>query len=176
MAGYVDHVIEQARWILQAQNVANMHTTPPLLEAIARNDADVDLINEKIRWLLLSGAHVDSDTLDVLRDIFPDTTITMAFGSTMILSQAIHSHCSRPTVPPSLSILGRPTSSSGWSILTPERPVPYGERGQIVMNHISKGMFIPNNVERDSAIRLRWTRGADRRLGRRGQAGRGLRG
>jgi hypothetical protein len=32
--------------------------------------------------------------------------------------------------------------------------VPYGERGQVVMNHISKGMFIPNNLERDSAVRL----------------------
>ena len=32
--------------------------------------------------------------------------------------------------------------------------VPYGERGQVVMNHISKGMFIPNNLERDTAIRL----------------------
>ena len=70
VAGYVEHVVEQARWILQTQNVANMHITPPLLEAVARNDADVDLINDKIRWLLLSGAHVDSDTLDVLRDMF----------------------------------------------------------------------------------------------------------
>ncbi len=33
-------------------------------------------------------------------------------------------------------------------------PVPHGERGQIVMNHLSKGMFIPNNLERDSAIRM----------------------
>jgi hypothetical protein len=32
--------------------------------------------------------------------------------------------------------------------------VPYGERGQVVMNHISKGMFIPNNLERDTAVRL----------------------
>ena len=31
--------------------------------------------------------------------------------------------------------------------------VPYGQRGQVVMHHISKGMFIPNNLERDSAIR-----------------------
>ena len=85
VAGYVDHVIEQARWILQTQSVANMHTTPPLLDAIARSDVDVDLINRKIRWLLLSGAHVDADTLDVLRDIFPNTTITMAFGSTIFL-------------------------------------------------------------------------------------------
>ena len=58
-------------------------STPSLAATV-----DVDLINRKIRWLLLSGAHVDADTLDVLRDIFPNTTITMAFGSTMILSQA----------------------------------------------------------------------------------------
>jgi hypothetical protein len=32
--------------------------------------------------------------------------------------------------------------------------LPYGWRGQVVMHHISKGMFIPNNLERDSAIRV----------------------
>jgi len=32
--------------------------------------------------------------------------------------------------------------------------VPYGARGQVVMNHVSKGMFIPNNLERDTAIRI----------------------
>ena len=176
MAAYVDHVTEQARWILQAQNVANMHTTPPLLDAIARNDTDVDLINQKIRWLLLSGAHVDSDTLDVLRDIFPETTITMAFGSTMILSQAstrvlVETDC------PSLAFDPRTPYVVFW-VVDPDtgETVPYGERGQVVMNHISKGMFIPNNVERDSAIRLARARGADRRLGRRGQAGRDVRG
>lgn len=153
VAGYVDHVIEQARWILQTQNVANMHTTPPLLDAIARNDADVDLVNKKIRWLLLSGAHVDVDTLAVLRDIFPETTITMAFGSTMILSQAatriVETDC------PSF-IFDPRTPYVVFRVVDPDthETVPCGERGQIVMNHISKGMFIPNNVERDSAVRL----------------------
>jgi hypothetical protein len=32
--------------------------------------------------------------------------------------------------------------------------VPYGQLGQVVMNHVSKGMFLPNNVERDMAIRM----------------------
>jgi hypothetical protein len=32
--------------------------------------------------------------------------------------------------------------------------VPYGARGQVVMNHISKAMFLPNNLERDTAIRV----------------------
>jgi hypothetical protein len=40
--------------------------------------------------------------------------------------------------------------------------VPYGERGQVVMNHISKGMFIPNNLERDTAIRMN---GPDNQIG-----------
>lgn len=153
VAGYVDHVIEQARWILQTQNVANMHTTPPLLEAIARNDGDVDLINQKIRWLLLSGAHVDADTLDLLRDIFPNTTITMAFGSTMILSQATTRVTDNDC--PSFAFDPRTPYVVFW-VVDPGtgETVPYGERGQVVMNHISKGMFIPNNLERDSAIRL----------------------
>ena len=72
VAAYVDHVVEQARFILETQYVANLHATPPLLEAIARDDALVDLVNEKIRYLLLSGAHVDMDTLDVLRDDLPE--------------------------------------------------------------------------------------------------------
>jgi hypothetical protein len=32
--------------------------------------------------------------------------------------------------------------------------VPNGEGGQVVMNHVSKGMLLPNNLERDTAIRI----------------------
>ena len=150
VAAYIDHVIEQAVFILQTQNVANLHTTPPLLEAIARNDAVVDLVNEKIRYLLLSGAHVDADTLDLLRDIFPNTTITMAFGSTMVLSQAI----TRTTDDHTFVFDPRTPYVVFW-VVDPDtgEQVPYGQLGQVVMNHISKGMFIPNNLERDMAIR-----------------------
>jgi hypothetical protein len=38
--------------------------------------------------------------------------------------------------------------------------VPYGDRGQVVMNHVSKGMFIPNNLERDTAVRVRGPEGS----------------
>ncbi|MGZ6780327.1 MAG: phenazine antibiotic biosynthesis protein, partial [Mycobacterium sp.] len=138
VGAYVEHVVEQARCILETQSVVNMHATPPLLEAIARNDSDVDLINEKIRWLLLSGAHVDLDTLDVLRDIFPDTTITMSFGSTMILSQAATREMSTGAF-----VFDPRTPYVVFRVIDPEtgESVAYGQRGQIVMNHISKGMF-----------------------------------
>lgn len=151
VAAYVEHVIDQTAVILQTQNVANMHTTPPLLEAIARHDRVVDLINAKVGYLLLSGAHVDADTLDLLRDMFPRTTITMAFGSTMVLSQAV----TEITDDGSFVFHPRTPYVVFWVIDpdTGER-VPYGERGQVVMNHVSKGMFIPNNLERDTAVRL----------------------
>jgi phenylacetate-coenzyme A ligase PaaK-like adenylate-forming protein len=151
VAAYVDHVIDQAVFILQTQNVANLHATPPMLEAIARDDKVVDLVNEKIRYLLLSGAHVDADTIDVLRDIFPNTTITMAFGSTMILSQAV----TRIVDDESFVFDPRTPYVVFW-VVDPDtgEQVPYGQLGQVVMNHISKGMFIPNNLERDRAIRM----------------------
>jgi phenylacetate-coenzyme A ligase PaaK-like adenylate-forming protein len=151
VAAYIDHVIDQAVFVLRTQNVANLHTTPPLLEAIARNDQVVDLVNDKIRYLLLSGAHVDADTLDLLRGIFPATTITMAFGSTMVLSQAV----TRTTDGDTFVFDPRTPYVVFW-VLDPEtgEQVPYGRQGQVVMNHISKGMFIPNNLERDLAIRM----------------------
>jgi len=149
---YVEHVIEQARHVLRTQNVANLHTTPPLLEALARDDHTVHLVNEKIRYVLLSGAHVDADTLDLFREIFPDTAITMVFGSTMILSQAI----TRTGGDCGSFVFDPRTPYVVFWVLDPDTGdhVPYGQRGQVVMNHLSKGMFIPNNLERDSAVRL----------------------
>jgi hypothetical protein len=152
VSGYVDHLIEQAVHILQTQDVANLHTTPPLLEAIARNDLVANLVNEKIRFTLLSGAHVDLDTLDLLREIFPNTAITMVFGSTMILSQAV----TRQDSDGDPFVFDPRTPYVVFSVVDPDTggEVPYGQRGQVVMNHISKGMFLPNNLERDSALRM----------------------
>ena len=152
VTAYVDHLVEQAVHVLQTQHVANLHTTPPLLEAMARNDDVVKLVNEKIRFMLLSGAHVDVDTLDLLRGIFPNTMITMAFGSTMILSQAI----TRRNDGDDRFVFHPRSPYAIFSVVDPDTgdEVPYGQRGQVVMNHISKGMFLPNNLERDSAIRM----------------------
>ncbi|AMW20428.1 phenazine antibiotic biosynthesis protein [Mycobacteroides chelonae] len=158
VSGYVEHVLEQARFVLQTQRVANLHTSPPLLGAIARDDAMVDLVNQKIRYILISGAHVDLDTLDLLREIFPTAEIAMAFGSTMILSQA------RTRVDGDAFVFDPRSPYVVFWVIDPDTGecVPYGERGQVVMNHISKGMFIPNNLERDTAIRRN---GPDNQIG-----------
>jgi phenylacetate-coenzyme A ligase PaaK-like adenylate-forming protein len=158
VAAYVDHVVEQARFVLQTQSVANLHATPPLLEAIARDDDLVDLVNQKIRYILLSGAHVDVDTLDLLRSIFPSTSISVVFGSTMILSQA----ATRLGADGASFVFDPRSPYVVFWVIDPDtgEQVPHGERGQVVMNHVSKGMFIPNNLERDTAIRVQGPPGA----------------
>lgn len=152
VSAYLDHLVEQAVWVLRTQDVANLHTTPPLFEAIARNDDAARLVTENIRYVLLSGAHVDIDTLDLLRGIFPNTAITMVFGSTMILSQAV----TRGDPDGGPFVFDPRTPYVVFSVVNPDTgdEVPYGQRGQVLMHHISKGTFIPNNLERDSAIRM----------------------
>ena len=157
VAAYVDHVVDQARFILETQSVANLHATPPLLEALARDDALVDLVNEKIQYVLLSGAHVDLDTYDVLREVFPGAAIATVFGSTMILSQA-----ATRIADDGVAVFDPRSPYVVFWVIDPDTgaEVPYGERGQVVMNHVSKGTFIPNNLERDTAVRVRGPEGS----------------
>jgi hypothetical protein len=69
----------------------------------------------------------------------------------MILSQAI----TRPVGDGSFVFDPRSPYVVLW-VIDPDTgaQVSHGGRGQVVMNHLSKGMFIPNNLERDTAVRV----------------------
>jgi phenylacetate-coenzyme A ligase PaaK-like adenylate-forming protein len=152
-AAYVDHIVDQAGFILRTQDVTLMTTTPPLLQAIARHDDLVDVINEKVARIQVGGAHLDEDTRAILRVIFPNVKLYNVYGSTMILGGTTNRPASSEDDP---VIHDGQSPYITFSVIDPAtgRPVPYGERGQVVMNHISKSMFLPNNLERDTAIRV----------------------
>lgn len=153
VASYVDHLVAQARYVLDSQDVSVIMTTPPLLAAMAKDDALVDAINAKVALLKVGGAQLDEDTRLLFADIFPKARLLDVYGSTMVLGQA-HT---RPILQ-----VDDPVVFDGHSpyltftVVDPEtrERVPYGERGQVVMNHVSKSMFVPNNLERDTAIRV----------------------
>jgi phenylacetate-coenzyme A ligase PaaK-like adenylate-forming protein len=152
-AAYVEHVVEQVEFILRTQDITLLTTTPPLLQAIARHDDLVDVINDKVARIQLGGAHLDADTRDILRDTFPNIQLDNMYGSTMILGTA-RTRDSISKDDPDIHDAYSPYIT--FSVIDPEsgRPVSYGERGQVVMNHISKAMFLPNNLERDTAVRV----------------------
>jgi phenylacetate-coenzyme A ligase PaaK-like adenylate-forming protein len=150
---YVDHLVDQAAHVLTSQDVSIMMTTPPLLTAMARRDDLIDAINDKVALVKLGGAHLDEDTRLLFADILPNTHLLNVYGSTMVLGQA-HTRSGTSVDDPVIHDGRSPYIT--FFVVDPDtgEQVPYGERGQVVMHHVSRSMFIPNNLERDTAIRL----------------------
>jgi phenylacetate-coenzyme A ligase PaaK-like adenylate-forming protein len=151
---YAEHLIDQAAFVLQTQDIGALWSTPPLLERLARRDDLVELVRENVQVIGWGGAHMDVDTRQLYRtEIFPGLTIIGTYGSTMILGGASERPGLTDEDP---CIFDPPSPYITFSVVEPDsgRAVPYGERGQVVMNHVSKSFLLPNNLERDLATRM----------------------
>jgi hypothetical protein len=151
---YLDHLLDQAEQVISTQTLSYLIATPPLLEAIACRRPLAEYLNQTLEMITWGGTYMDVDTLDYLKDsVFPDVTITASYGSTMILSDT--------KARENQDYNGSPVFDSYapyvlLEAIDPENgmPVPYYERGQVVMHHLSKFAFFPNILERDTAVRL----------------------
>jgi phenylacetate-coenzyme A ligase PaaK-like adenylate-forming protein len=151
---YAEHLIDQAAFLLETQEIAILMSTPPLLERLARRDDLVALVRQKVEAIQWGGAHMDADTRHLYRtEVFPGVKLFGQYGSTMILGGAAE----RVGLTDDDPCVFDPFSPYiTFSVVDPEtgQPVPYGERGQVVMNHVSKSFLLPNNLERDMATRI----------------------
>lgn len=151
---YAEHLVDQAAFILRGQDIGALHLTPPLLERLARRDDLVELVNEKVRAIRWGGARMDPDSRSLYRtEIFPNTTLAGNYGSTMILGFAGERAGLSDSDPCTFDPLSPYVT---FSVVNPEtlEPVGYGERGQVIVNHVSKSFLLPNNLERDTALRM----------------------
>jgi hypothetical protein len=152
---YAEHLIDQAAFVLLSQDIGVLTSTPPLLERLARRDELVELVRQRVQMIQWGGAHMDADTRQLLRtEVFPGVAIVGGYGSTMILGGATE----RLGLSDDDPCIFDPYSPyiTFW-VVDPKtgRKVAYGERGQVVMNHVSKSFLLPNNLERDMATRVR---------------------
>jgi phenylacetate-coenzyme A ligase PaaK-like adenylate-forming protein len=141
--------------VLETQDVGVLWSTPPLLERLARRDELVELVREKVQAIGWGGAHMDADTRQLYRaEVFPGVMLDGNYGSTMVLGAAPERLGLTDEDP---CIFDPPSPYITFSVVEPDtgRKVPYGERGQVVMNHVSKSFLLPNNLERDMATRIR---------------------
>lgn len=151
---YTEHIIDQAASVLQTQDVNVLTITPPLLEKLARRPELVELVRQKILLISWGGTHMDADTRHLYRtEVFPGIMIHGGYGSTMVLGGSVERSGLTGDDP---CIFDPFSPYVTFSVVDPQtrQDVPFGERGQVLMNHVSKGMFIPNNLERDTAIRI----------------------
>lgn len=156
VSAYVDHIVEQAAWVLESQNVSTLRVTAPVLARLAADERLSELIRQKIRYIGWGGTQLDPDTRYLYRtEIFPEATLRGAYGTTMALGgggRERHGldHDDPCVYDPNLS------PYVTLNVVDPEshEPVPVGERGQLVVHHVSRSFFLPNNAERDYATRI----------------------
>jgi phenylacetate-coenzyme A ligase PaaK-like adenylate-forming protein len=151
---YAEHLIDQAEFVLETQDVGMLMSTPPLLERLARREHLVELVREKVRGIAWGGAHMDADTRQLYRtEVFPGLLLDGGYGSTMVLGGATERLGLTDDDP---CVFDPFSPYITFAVVDPDtgRPVPYGERGQVVMNHVSRSFLLPNNLERDMATRI----------------------
>jgi phenylacetate-coenzyme A ligase PaaK-like adenylate-forming protein len=151
---YAEHLIDQAAFVLGTQDIGGLMCTPPLLERLARREDLVELVRRKVQAIQWTGAHMDADTRFLYRtEVFPDIDLGGLYGSTMILGVAQERLGLGADDP---CVFDAPSPCITFSVVDPEtrEAVAYGQRGQVVMHHISKSFLLPNNLERDMATRI----------------------
>lgn len=153
---YGEHLVDQAAFVLRSQDVGLVRCTPPVLARIARRDDLVDAIRSKLHHLRWGGASMDLDTRYLYRtEIFPHVPLSGGYGTTMALGAganerpglSLDDHCIfDASMPPLVT----------FSVVDPstQTPVKFGERGQLVVHHVSQSFLLPNNLERDMATRI----------------------
>ncbi|MFH9423914.1 AMP-binding protein [Streptomyces sp. NPDC017529] len=151
---YTDHLIEQVGHILTSQDVGVLFATPPMLERLAQHDDLVELVNRKVRAIIWGGTHLDADTRDLLRDeVFANAKFVGGYGGTMMLGTSVE----RPGLGDDEPCVFDPFAPyTTFRVIDPDtgQVVPYGERGQIVVHHMSRTALLVNNIERDYATRI----------------------
>jgi phenylacetate-coenzyme A ligase PaaK-like adenylate-forming protein len=154
---YAEHIVDQAAFVLRGQDVSFLRATAPVLARIARRDDLVELIRAKVSHISWGGASMDADSRYMYRtEIFPDALLTGGYGTTMALGTG---GTERPGLSHGDPCIFDPAISpyTTFQVVDPQtgEPVEYGHRGQLVVSHISKSFLLPNNRERDTALRIK---------------------
>ncbi|HET9380899.1 MAG TPA: AMP-binding protein [Streptomyces sp.] len=160
-AEYRSYLLDQIEPIVSSQNIKVLFVTPPVLEAICAHPELYDRLSASLEGILWAGTSISPESLRQIEEtFFPNAKVAAIYGNTIMgiapqrPSEPGDSHpcVFRPYFPQSVVELVDPETGG---------PVAYGERGQVLMHQLSTDMFLPNVLERDTAIRVRPAAGDD---------------
>lgn len=151
---YREYLLDQVEVVVASQDVRVLFITPPVLEALCSRPSLYERVADRLLGLLWAGTSVSAETLWQVENVFfPNAAVSAIYGNTLmgIAPQ-------RPRV----------DGDSHPCVFTPFFPqsvvevvdsnsrvqVPYGERGRVLMHLLSRDMFLPNVLERDTAVRI----------------------
>ena len=151
---YTEHLLDQAEAVLTTERIDVLVVTPPLLERMTQRSTLVGAITRNVRAILWGGAQMDPDTRQLLREeVFPSVGLFGMYGSTMILGGAMERAA---TAAGPVCVFDGFAPQVTFAVIDPVTGVEVaeGDRGQVVMHHVSRSLLVPNNPERDLATRI----------------------
>ncbi|MDT0443829.1 class I adenylate-forming enzyme family protein [Streptomyces johnsoniae] len=150
---YVQHLLDQAETILETQDVAVLNSTPPLLEAICARPRLHKLVRTQVRAIIWAGTSISAESLRQLNEVFfPDTAIIGIYGNSLMGVAPQRPAAAGDAYP--CVFEAHPRTTRLQLVDEAGDLVPYGARGRVRLHLIAEEMFLPNVLERDSAVRI----------------------
>ncbi|MFY1623373.1 hypothetical protein ACN261_28365 [Micromonospora sp. WMMD723] len=150
---YVRHLLDQAAEVLRSQPVKVLSTTPPLIEAICADPELHAAVERSVETIIWAGTSFSPESLRQVEEVFfPDTTIVGIYGNTLMGVAP-----QRPRLPDDRHLcVFEPYAEAVWIDVVDDAGavVDYGQRGRVRLSLVSDEMFLPNVIERDTAVRV----------------------
>lgn len=151
---YIEHVLDQIELVVANQDIRVLFITPAVLEALCAREPLRRLLADRLLGLIWSGTSIDDATLRTVREhYFPHCTVLGIYGNSLmgIAPQ-------RPSTPdePYSCVFQPYWPRAVVEVVHPDTlvPVEYGQRGRVLVHLLTRDMFLPNVLERDTAIRV----------------------
>ncbi|GIH05143.1 phenazine antibiotic biosynthesis protein [Rhizocola hellebori] len=150
---YITHLLDQLLEILTSQPIRVMSTTPPLIEAICARPELHALVQKKVATIVWAGTSFSPESLRQVKEYyFPDTNIIGIYGNTLM--GVAPQRPAQPEDPSPCVFEPFPEAIRVELINEDGSTVGYGERGRVRVHLVTEEMFLPNVVERDTAVRV----------------------
>jgi hypothetical protein len=153
---YLAHIEAQALDVLRTQDVGVLFATPPVLESLAEKIEPAR--RAEIRGIHFGGMAVQTALREKLRDLFPNAVQISGYGNTLF-GVAPELNFSAAT---GIDYFAHGTRLVYRVVDTGIKDecerissrVDYDRRGQVLVHRLDETQFVPNMLERDSAVRV----------------------
>ncbi|UFQ19064.1 MULTISPECIES: phenazine biosynthesis protein [Streptomyces] len=151
---YVQHVLDQVEIIAESQDIRVLFITPPVLEALCARERLYHLLADRVTGIIWSGTSISGTSLRLLQtEFFPNAEVRGIYGNSLMGIAPQRSPEPGDTHP---CVFRTFQPRSVVEVVDPdtgERVAP-GERGRVLVHLLTKDLFLPNVLERDSAVRI----------------------
>jgi phenylacetate-coenzyme A ligase PaaK-like adenylate-forming protein len=150
---YVAHLVRQARELLDVVTPRLLFTTSRLLLALA-TVLDRPLAEHGVRAVCTGGTSCTDEERRFLTDEYLDGVHWIDTYGNTLLGHALQADAQSPDQPHSYHL---PPPQGVIRVVEPDDPgveVAVGQRGRVLIITLLKDLFLPNLLERDSAVRV----------------------